>query len=55
MYRALGTVRFGSRHSSASAGPFSQPMNMYSANGKPADKPVSPPERCAHENGALDR
>ena len=53
--RARGTVRRGLRHSSASAGPFSQPMNMYSANGKPAERPVNPPVRCDQENGAFDR
>src|SRR5580700_2957984 len=55
MKRALGTLFLGVRHSSANAGPFSHPMNMYSANGKPADRPVNPPERCPQENGALER
>ena len=50
-----GTVRVGWRHSSASAGPFSHPMNMYSARGKPVDNPASPPVRCAQENGAPER
>ena len=30
-------------------------MNMYRASGKPADSPVSPPERCDQENGTPER
>ena len=44
------------RHSSARAGPFSHPNEHCRGRiGKPADRPASPPVRCAQENGTPER
>ncbi len=49
---ARGTFRRGSVVSSASAAEFSQPMNRYTASGKPAARPVKPLVMWLGSNGA---